>query len=204
MAAAVPVIHADSDSDAISAAYADMTIFMLNIANGRDGVPQDTDRENAIRAIFAQNFGGVYQTLSPDLQQALEQLPQLDDQMQQGFASLPVDQRAMLRDQLAAQVEDMEGNITCQEYDALARANFTPEGQYHDVNVKRLLACWKANPELAKDTQGNQITPAPPGGGGSGNHALFMSMMNMNMMSYAASMNVANNFGDGPYTYTLK
>ena len=200
--AAVPVTHAD-DSDAISAAYADMTLFMLNVANGHDGAAQNTDRENDIRANLTQDFATLYPTLTPDLQQSLEQLPQLDLQVQQTYAALPADQRAALRDQFAAQVEDMEGNVTCPEYDALVRANLTPDGQYHDLNVKRLSACWRAHPELAKDTQGNQVAP-PPAGGGGGNHALFMSMMNMNMMSYAASMNVANNFGDGPYTYTVK
>ncbi|MBV9322366.1 MAG: hypothetical protein JO352_01110 [Chloroflexi bacterium] len=49
------------------------------------------------------------------------------------------------------------------------------------MNIKRLGACWRANPEQAKD---NQVTLAPKG---DGNHAVYVSMMNASMMNFAAT-----------------
>ena len=105
---------------------------MLNVAAGHDGVPQKTESEQFFKDAFGQQFAAVYPTLSPDLQQPLAQLPQLDAQTQHTWASLPPEQRAAIRDQWAAQVEDMQGNVTCAEYDALVRANLVPDGGGHD------------------------------------------------------------------------
>jgi CheY-like chemotaxis protein len=191
------------DGQPVAAAYGDLSVFVLNVAAGNDGVPQQPEAEQAFKDVFAQLVAAAYAGLSPDDQQRLAQLALLDAQLHQAWPGLPVQQRLAARDQWAASVQSQLADAPCELFDAVARVQLVPSfGQYKQPNLDRLVACWNEQPELAKDSQGNAL-PAR-GGGSAGSHAAFVGLMNANTMNYAASMNIASNIGGGAYTYTVK
>ena len=190
------------DAGSLAAAYGDLSVFVLNVAAGNDGVPQQPEAEQAFKEVFAQPVAAAYPSLSADDQQSLAQLAVLDAQLHQAWPSLPVQQRLAARDQWAATVQSQMAGAPCELFDALARAQLLPSfGQYQQPNLDRLLQCWNEHPELATDRQGNAL---PRGQRGTGSHAAFVGLMNANTMSYAASMNIASNIGGGAYSYTVK
>ena len=191
------------DGPTLAAAYGDLSVFVLNVAAGNDGVPQQPEAEQVFKNVFAQPVAAAYTGLSPDDQQHLAQLALLDAQLHQAWPGLPVDQRLAARDQWAAAVQGQVANAPCELFDAMARAQLLPSfGHYKQPNLDRLVQCWQQQPELAKDRQGNAL-PAQ-GQGGMGSHAAFVGLMNANTMNYAASMNIASNIGGGAYTYVVK
>lgn len=190
------------DAQSLAAAYGDLSVFVLNVAAGNDGVPRQPDAEQAFKDVFAQPVVAASGSLSPDDQRSLAQLAVLDAQLHQAWPSLPLQQRLAARDQWAAAVQGQLADAPCELFDALARAQLLPSfGQYQGPNTDRLVQCWNDYPELAKDRQGQAL---PRGSGGPGSHVTFVGLMNANTMSYAASMNIASNIGGGAYTYTVK
>jgi hypothetical protein len=198
----VAAAQATDEAQDVASAYGDLSVFVLNVAAGNDGVPQQPDAEQAFKQLFAQPVLAGYSSLSADDQQSLSELAAFDAQLHQAWPNLPVQQRLAARDQWAATVQDQVSNAPCELFDALARAQLLPSfGQYKGPNTDRLVQCWNEHPELARDRQGNAVQR---GDGGTGSHATFVAMMNANMMNYAANMNIASNIGGGEYTYTVK
>jgi hypothetical protein len=188
------------DAQTVSLAYGDLMVFILNVAAGNDGTTYNAPAEDAVRHDLAQPIAAAYATLSPDDQQSLGQLAVFDAQLRTVWSSLPDAQRGALRDQWAAQIQPMAMNLSCADFDSMARARLLPSfGQYKDPNVQHLRDCWRQHPELASaDERG------PSSSGSSGDHGTFVAMMNANMMNYAANMNIASNIGGGEWSYTVK
>jgi len=190
------------DPQAVAVAYGDLSVFILNVAAGDDGVTYNASAEEAVREALAQPVVLAYSSLSADDQQTLAQLALLDTQIRQAWPGLPDAQRAALRDQWAAQIQPVATTMACEDFDALSRARLLPSfGEYYKVNLNHLLECWNQHPELARDNQGNALQRGSSGGG-VGSHAAFVSMMNANMMNFAANMNIASNMGTGEWSYT--
>jgi hypothetical protein len=193
------------DPQSVALAYGDLSVFVLNVAAGNDGVTYNAPAEAAVRDALAEPVAAAYPSLSADNQQTLVQFALLDAQLHQAWPSLPDTQRGALRDQWAAQIQPVVSGMTCEDFDALSRARLLPSfGHYHDLNLHHLLECWNQHPELARDNQGNPLQrgSASASAGGSGSHAAFVSMMNANMMNFAANMNIASNMGTGEWSYT--
>jgi hypothetical protein len=130
----------DADAQSLAVAYGDLSVFVLNVAAGNDGVPQQPDAEQAFKDVFAQPVLAAYPTLAPDDQQSLAQLAVLDAQLHQAWPGLPVQQRLAARDQWAAAVQDQLAGAPCELFDALARAQLVPSfGQYTQPNLDRLV-----------------------------------------------------------------
>jgi hypothetical protein len=197
----------DVDAENAAAAYGDLSVFILNVAAGNDGVPQKPEGEAAFKQLFAQPVADAFPDLSPEDQQSLAALSTVDLQLHQVWSSLPSDQRLALRDQWAAGVQQMVSNAPCELFDAMARAQLLPSfGQYKQTNINRLLQCWHDQPELARDGQERASAESYANGGSAapsagGDHGTFMAMMNANMYRYTASMNIASM---GTATYTVK
>jgi hypothetical protein len=204
--ASAPGMSAASDPAVVADAYGDVAVFILNVAAGNDGVPQQPRAEQTYRQAFAELFAGGYANLQPDEQESLSTLPELDTQLHAAWPNLPVDQRNGLRDQWAAGVQQMAADMPCDELDGLARAQLLPSyGQYQQININRLRQCWHDHPELTRDSQeqssGQRFGSSPGGMPGGGSHSTFMAMFNANLYSYTASMNSASM---GTATYTVK
>jgi hypothetical protein len=200
IALAASPAFADTSSDArdVGLAYGDLSVFILNVAAGNDGTTYNASAEDAVRQGLADPVAAAYPSLVPSDQQTLMQLAALDGQLRQVWPTLPDAQRGALRDQWAAQVQPIAVNMSCQDFDAMARARLLPSfGQYKDVNIKHLQDCWRQHPELEPDFQRS----APSS---TGDHATYVAMMNANMMNFAANMNIASNIGGGEWTYTVK
>ena len=173
------------DPQTMASAYGDLSVSILNVAAGNDGVPRQPEAEQTFRDVFAQPVLAAYTSLSPDDQQGLTQR-----------------QRLAVRDQWAAAVQSQVANAPCELFDAMARAQLLPSfGQYKQPNLDRLVACWNEYPELATDRQGNALSR---GQGGAGNHAAFIGLMNANTLNFAAGMNIASNIGGGAYSFTVR
>jgi hypothetical protein len=199
--------HAQADPQAVAAAYGDLSVFILNVAAGNDGQPQKPDREQIFKQAFAAQFADMFASLTPDDQQALASLPQVDAQLQQLWPSVPDDQRRQLRDQWAASVQSMVASAPCDLFDAMARAQLLPSfDAYKQTNINRLLQCWQDHPELTQDPQERASAAGFASGRQSGSptagdHATYMAMFNANMLSFTAGMNSASM---GTATYTWK
>jgi hypothetical protein len=194
------------DAQTAGAAYGDLSVFILNVAAGNDGVPQQPEGEQAFKRLFGDPVVAAFPSLGAQDQQSLAQLAMLDTQLRQVWAAIPDDQRTALRDQWAESVQEMVGNSECELFDAMARAQLLPSfGQYKQTNINRLLDCWHQHPELTRDEQERQSAEGHASGGvamgGGGSHSTFMSMLNSNMYRYTASMNIASM---GTATYTVK
>jgi hypothetical protein len=190
----------ESDARSVGLAYGDLTVFILNVAAGNDGTTYNAPAEDAVRQGLADPVAAAYGSLASDDQQALLQLATVDAQLRQLWPSLPDTTRGALRDQWAAQVQQIAVNMSCADFDAMARARLLPSfGQYRDINVQHLRDCWRQNPELAPSVQAGPSS-APT----TGDHGAFVAMMNANMMNFAANMNIASNIGGGDWTYTVK
>ena len=152
--AAVPlsVSAASSDAQAVADAYADLTVFVLNVAAGHDGESQQPDRERAFTAALAEQFLVDYAGLSGVDQDALASLRVLDDELRLIWPNVPVEQRLAMRDQWAAQVQESLAGAPCDVYDAMVRAQLVPSfGHYQQPNIDRLRKCWQDHPELTRD-----------------------------------------------------
>jgi hypothetical protein len=190
------------DPQAVALAYGDLSVFILNVAAGNDGVTYNAAAEQAVRDALAQPVAAAFPSLSTDDQQALMQAAILDNQLRQAWPGLPDTQRGALRDQWAAQIQPVAAGMSCEEFDTLTRARLVPSfGQYHDVNLNHLLQCWNDHPELARDSQGNPLHKGAPASS-VGSHSAFVAMMNANTMNFAANMNIASNMGTGEWSYT--
>ena len=181
----------DADPDAIAWAYGDLSVFILNVAAGNDGIPQQPDREQAFAELFAQQFASSYGQLAPAVQQTYAELPATSTELRQAWPSLPLPQRLALRDQWAASVQPTVANAPCELFDAMVRAQLVPSfEQYKPTNVARLQQCWRQHPELTQDAQ--ERAGASGSTGGTGDHATYVGMMNANILSYTAGMNIAS------------
>jgi hypothetical protein len=199
--------RASSDAQAIASAYADLAVFILNVAAGNDGQAQKPQAEQVYRDEFARQFASGYSQLGSDEQEALTALPLVDQQLQAGWVGLSVEQRNAIRDQWAAGIQEMTPNMDCELFDGLARAQLLPSfGQYEQTNVNRLRQCWHDHPELTRDpaerSSGQNFGNATAGAAG-GSHSTFMAMFNANLYSYTASMNSAS-MGTATYTVTSR
>src|SRR5919199_1141260 len=167
----------DVDAENAAAAYGDLSVFILNVAAGNDGVPQKPEGEAAFKQLFAQPVADAFADLSPEDQQSLVALGTFDLQLHQAWSSLPTDQRLALRDQWAAGVQQMVSNAPCELFDAMARAQLLPSfGQYKQTNINRLLQCWHDQPELARDSQERSSAEGYANGGtpsAGGDHGTF-------------------------------
>lgn len=204
--ASAPGLFAASDPLPVADAYGDLAVFILNVAAGNDGVPQQPQAEQTYRHAFAELFAGSYANLQPDEQESLATLPVLDSQLHAAWPNLPLDQRNGLRDEWAAGVQQMTADMPCDEFDGLARAQLLPSyGQYQQTNINRLRQCWHDHPELTHDSQeqasGQNYGFSSAGVAGGGSHSTFMAMFNANLYSYTAGMNSASM---GTATYTVK
>jgi hypothetical protein len=197
----------DLDAVTAAAAYGDLSVFILNVAAGNDGVPQKPEGEAAFKQLFGEPVADAFSSLSPDDRQALVALGTFDAQLHQAWSSLPDDERTALRDQWAGEVQQMVSNAPCELFDAMARAQLLPSfGQYKQTNINRLLQCWHDQPELTRDSQERASAVGYANGGAAapsaaGDHGTFMAMLNANMYRYTASMNIASM---GTATYTVK
>jgi hypothetical protein len=182
---------ASSDGEAIAWAYGDLSVFILNVAAGNDGVPQQPDGEDAFNELFAQQFAASYAQLSLSDQQSYASLPATALQIRQVWPSLPLEQRLALRNQWAANVQPMVANAPCELFDGLVRAQLVPSfEQYKSTNIAHVQQCWREHPELTKDAQERAV--ATGSAGGTGDHATYIGMMNANTLNYTASMNIAS------------
>src|SRR5690349_8644720 len=146
IALAASPAFADTNSEArsVGLAYGDLSVFILNVAAGNDGTTYNASAEDAVRQGLAEPVAAAYPSLAPNDQQTLMQLAALDGQLRQVWPTLPDVQRGALRDQWAAQVQPIAVNMSCQDFDAMARARLLPSfGQYKDVNIKHLQDCWR-------------------------------------------------------------
>ncbi len=201
LAASPALANPESDARSVGLAYGDLTVFILNVAAGNDGTTYNASAEDAVRQSLADPVAAAFVSLSADDQQALLQLATIDSQLRQLWPSLPDATREALRDQWAAQVQPIAVNMSCEDFDAMARARLLPSfDQYRDVNVQHLRDCWRQYPELAPEVPAAGSSTAR----GTGDHGAFVAMMNANMMNFAANMNVASNIGGGQWTYTVK
>src|ERR1700687_2951818 len=57
------------DPQTTASAYGDLSVFILNVAAGNDGVPRQPEAEQTFRDVFAQPVLAAYTSLSPDDQQ---------------------------------------------------------------------------------------------------------------------------------------
>jgi hypothetical protein len=193
---------AQADARTVASAYGDMSVFILNVAAGNDGVPQQPDAEQTFKDAFSNQFATLYTSLSADDQQALDALPLLDAQIHQVWPNLPVDQRLALRNDWASSVQNMVADAPCDLFDGMARAQLLPSfDAYKQTNVARLRQCWRDHPELTRDSQERASVSGSPVTAGVGDHATYMAMFNANMLSFTAGMNTASM---GTATYTWK
>jgi len=191
-----------SDPQAIASAYGDLSVFVLNVAAGNDGVPQHPDEEAAFSQVFAQQFAGSFASLGQSEQATYAGLPETMRQIHQAWPSLPVQQRLGLRDQWAAAVQPTVASAPCELFDAMVRAQLVPSfEQYKSTNIAHLKDCWRQHPELTLDAQERAAANGGNSAGGTGDHATYVSMMNANMLSYTAGMNIASM---GTATYTAR
>jgi hypothetical protein len=93
------------DVDAISEKYGDLSIFILNVAAGLDGVPEEPQAEQVFRDAFAQQMAATLPSLDPSDQQALAQPPQLRSAVQSASNCLPETQRAQIAEQWRQSVQ---------------------------------------------------------------------------------------------------
>ena len=63
------------DSVAIADAYGDLSLFILNVAAGLDGVPKDPQAEQLFHDAFAEQLASALPDLDLSDQQALAELP---------------------------------------------------------------------------------------------------------------------------------
>jgi hypothetical protein len=193
---------ARADTRTVASAYGDMSVFILNVAAGNDGVPQQPDAEQTFKDAFSNQFATLYASLSADDQQALDALPLLDAQIHQVWPNLPVDQRLALRNDWASSVQNMVADAPCDLFDGMGRAQLLPSfDAYKQTNVARLRQCWRDHPELTRDSQERASVSGSPVTAGVGDHATYMAMFNANMLSFTAGMNTASM---GTATYTWK
>lgn len=180
-----------SDPDTVAWAYGDLSVFILNVAAGNDGVPQQPDREESFSDLFAEQFAATYAGLSSAEQHGYASLPSAAVQIRQMWPSLPLDQRLALRNQWAANVQPMVANAPCELFDALVRAQLVPSfEQYKSTNVAKVQKCWRDHPELTQDAQERAVGGGATGG--TGDHGTYVGMMNANILSYTAGMNIAS------------
>ena len=181
-----------ADPDEVASAYGALSVFVLNVAAGNDGVTQQPDGEEAFAELFAQQFFNGYLALSAAEQQQYADLPRTVAQLQQVWPRLPLEQRLALRDQWAAAVQPVVANAPCELFIALVRAQLVPSyGAYKQPNVARVQQCWREHPELTQDAQ-ERAAATGQAGGSTGSASTYTAMFNANMLSYTAGMNIAS------------
>jgi len=194
------------DGAATADAYGDLSVFILNVAAGLDGVPRNPEAEQAFHDAFAQQLADALPGLDPSDQQALAQLPQLQAAVRTGWGGLPAAQRAAIAEQWRQGVQSELASVPCPLYDALARAYLLPGGDAATVasNRNHLVQCWNDNPELARGQDGHDLAAERNRQATSDGSSVYRGLMNAEVTRYAGTMNMLSIMGGDPYRWTVK
>jgi hypothetical protein len=194
------------DTGAIAGAYGDLSVFILNVAAGLDGVPKDPQGEQVFHDAFAQQLTSAMSNLDPQDQQALAQLPQLRTTVLSAWPTLPSAQRAAIAEQWRQNVQSQLADVPCPMYDALARAYLLPGGDAATIkaNGDRLVQCWNEHPELARGRNGEDLAAQRQQNASAGNDTIYRGLMNAEVTSYAGTMNMMSIMSGDPYRWTVK
>jgi hypothetical protein len=196
------------DPAAVADAYGTLSVFILNVAAGLDGVPKDPQGEQVFHDAFAQQMLTAFASMGPQDQQSLGQLPDLRTAVLTAWPQLPDAQRASIAEQWRQSVQSELPGVPCPMYDALARAYLIPGGDAATVkaNGDHLVQCWNQYPELARGRNGEDLNAQrqQQQRSSAGNDTIYRGLMNAEVTNYAGTMNMISIMSGDPYRWTVK
>jgi hypothetical protein len=199
---------ASVDAGAVADAYGSLSVFILNVAAGLDGVPKDPQGEQVFHDAFAQQMLTAFAGLDPQDQQSLAELPDLRTAVFAAWPRLPDSQRSAIAEQWRQSVQSDLASVPCPMYDALARAYLLPGGDAATVkaNGDHLVQCWNQYPELARGRNGEDLHAQrqQQQNSAGGSDAIYRGMMNAEVTQYAGTMNMISIMSGDPYRWTVK
>jgi hypothetical protein len=195
------------DPAAVADAYGTLSVFILNVAAGLDGVPRDPQGEQVFHDAFAQQMLTAFAGLNTQDQQSLAQLPGLRTAVLTAWPQLPDSQRSAIAEQWRQSVQSDLPGVPCPMYDALARAYLIPGGDAATVkaNGDRLVQCWNQYPELARGRNGEDLyAQRQQQQSAAGSDTIYRGLMNAEVTNYAGTMNMLSIMSGDPYRRTVK
>jgi hypothetical protein len=197
-----------ADPAAIADAYGTLSVFILDVAAGLDGVPKDPQGEQVFHDAFAQQMLTAFGDLDSEDQQGLAQLPNLRAAVLTAWPQLPDSQRSAIAEEWRQSVQSELAGVPCPMYDALARAYLIPGGDAATVkaNGDHLVQCWNQYPELARGRNGEDLNAQrqQQQRSSAGNDAIYRGLMNAEVTNYAGTMNMISIMSGDPYRWTVK